>query len=177
MFREIWKPIPGYEGLYQVSNLGRVKSLNYRHTGKEGILSPGKNTQGYYHVILAKNGKHKIFRVHRLVYEAFNGPIPDGMQINHNDEVKTNNNLENLSLVTCKENINWGTRNERMINNRTGERSPKWVVKLSKNDEILHFYPSANQATRETGIRQSGITDCCRGKSKTSGGFKWKYAE
>ena len=177
MFKEVWKPVPGYEGLYQVSDKGRVRSLHYKHSNSTRILKSSIHTLGYQRLALVKDGSVKFYYVHSLVWEAFNGPVPEGMQINHNDEVKTNNNLENLSLVTCKENINWGTRNERMINNRTGERSPKWVVKLSKNDEILHFYPSANQATRETGIRQSGITDCCRGKSKTSGGFKWKYAE
>ena len=85
---EIWKKIEGYEN-YEVSNLGNVKSLNYNHTGKEQILKAGKTKQGYLYVILHKNGKRKKYLIHRLVYETFNGPIPEGMQCNHISEVKT----------------------------------------------------------------------------------------
>lgn len=113
---EEWKDIPNYEGLYQVSNLGRVKSLEkidaLGHRLKEKILKPQIN-RGYYRVNLYKNSIQKNYRVHRLVWEAFNGTIPENMHVNHINEIKTDNRLSNLNLMTARENINWGTRNER----------------------------------------------------------------
>ena len=173
---EHWKPIPGYEG-YMVSDLGRVKSLNYHRTGKEQILIPGKNRKGYLQVQLWKDGKGKRFFAHRLVWFAFNGPIPEGMQINHLNENKEDNRLENLNLMTCKENNNWGTRNERARETLTNGKCSKWVIKLSLNNEILHFYPSTMQVERELGYSQGHISKCCNGKRKTAYGFVWKYAE
>ena len=114
---EEWKDILGFEGIYQASNLGRVKSLerlNARgYRVKEKILKPQINRRGYYQVGLYKQSIGKNYKVHRLVYEAFNGQIPEGLQVNHINEVKTDNRLENLNLMTHKENVNWGTRNER----------------------------------------------------------------
>ena len=113
MEEEIWKFVPGYEGLYMVSNLGRVKSLGNGKTHKtEQILRPCK-VRGYLLAALYKDGKQKKYLVHRLVWEAFNGPIPKGMQINHISERKDQNNLENLNLMSPKENCNWGTGIER----------------------------------------------------------------
>ena len=169
---EVWIDVPGYEGKYQVSNQGRVKSLRYRGGSKEQILKLRLTGNGYYDVSLG----NKKYKVHRLVWEAFNGPIPEGMQINHIDEVKTNNALTNLSLMTPKENSNWGTRNERLC----GYSSPReriWVIKLSKNNEILHFYPSIRQAERDTGVSNTHIVECCKGRIKSAGGFIWKYAQ
>ena len=92
-----------------VSNFGNVKSLNYRHTNKERMLKT-QLYKGYVYVFLKRT---KGYRVHRLVYEAFIGPIPDGMQVNHIDEDKSNNRLDNLNLMTPKENCNYGTGIER----------------------------------------------------------------
>ena len=106
--KEIWKDIPNYEG-YQVSNLGRVKSLEridaLGHRLKEKILKPQTNSR-YYQVCLCKNSKVKKYFVHRLVWIAFNGTIPEGLQVNHINEVKTDNRLSNLNLMTAKENTN-----------------------------------------------------------------------
>ena len=121
MIEEIWRPVVGYEGLYEVSNLGRVRSLdmyvkvgygNYRlHKGK--VLSPTKNKNGYLKVNLYCNGKQKTIDVHRLVTEAFL-PNPDNLpQVNHKDEDKTNNRVENLEWCDHKYNMNYGTRNIR----------------------------------------------------------------
>lgn len=111
---ETWKDIEGFEG-YQISNLGRVKSLNYRHTRKERILQQKLSRNGYCHVSLCKNGKRCMFVVHRLVAMAYI-PNPNGKpQVNHIDECKTNNCVENLEWCTAKENTNYGTRNERRL--------------------------------------------------------------
>lgn len=111
---EIWKDIEGYEGLYQVSNLGNVKSLKYMRTNIPHNLKKHLTPKGYYQVCLQTGSWHKYPLVHRLVYEAFVGKIPEGMQVNHINETKTDNRPENLNLMTPKENVNFGTRNERV---------------------------------------------------------------
>lgn len=103
----------GYEGLYEVSDGGKVRTLNYNHTGKVKELSPGNTGSGYLQVILYKEGKLKQFLVHRLVVEAFISEIPKGLVVNHKDENKQNNNVDNLEICTYKYNLNYGTRNER----------------------------------------------------------------
>lgn len=115
---EIWKPVIGYEGLYEVSNRGRVKSLNYLRTGREKILKE-RIHQGYNRVTLFKNGVGKEHAVHRLVWNAFKGPIPKGLVINHLNEIKNDNRLCNLEICTSKENTNYGTGKVRGAGNRT----------------------------------------------------------
>ena len=172
---EIWKDIIGYEGLYQVSNLGNVKSLNYRRTGKEQILKAGKNKQGYLLVALSKNGNMKKYLIHRLVYETFKGQIPEGMQCNHLSEVKTENNLENLNLMTPKENSNFGTRNERNAKaNRNGKKS-KVVIQYDLNGNVIREWSSTREVHRQTGYSQGNISACCRMERKTAYGFRWCY--
>lgn len=119
---EIWKNIPDYEGLYQVSNLGNVKSMARfvrKINGSNGYIAERQmkfylNKKGYNLITLFKNGVKKNFFVHRLVWIAFNGSVPSNLQINHIDEDKNNNALENLNLLTCKENINYGSRNKKV---------------------------------------------------------------
>ena len=109
--KEIFKDIEEYEGLYQISNLGRVKSLKY---GKERILKPAKDKKGYLYVCLYKQGKMKIYRVHRLVAQAFI-PNPNNLpQVNHKDEDKTNNASSNLEFCDAKYNNNYGNHNKKM---------------------------------------------------------------
>ena len=115
---EEWKPIKNNEGLYDASNFGRIRSLDRWTKNRRGkyiqkgrILKPGKNSKGYMTVILCKDRKKKTFLVHRLVYDAFNGKIPEGMQVNHINEIKTDNSLWNLNLMTNQENCNWGRHN------------------------------------------------------------------
>lgn len=176
---EVWRDIPGWEGLYQVSSAGNVKTLARTKVGKgggvwqvkEAILTPQKDAYGYYRVCLTKNGKSTYKRVHRLVAEAFI-PNPDNLpQINHKDEEKLNNCVENLEWCDAKYNSNYGTRLERVA-----DKKSIWVIKLSTHNEILHFYRSAIDAERDTGIQSSNIIKCCKGKRKTSGGFVWKYS-
>ena len=177
--KEIWKDIPEFEG-YQVSNLGRVKSLEgidaLGHKRKEKILKPQMLNNGYYRVALWKNSIQKRYLVHRLVWIAFNGHIPEGYEINHLNEVKSNNRLENLNLVTHKENINWGKRNKRcaeVLKNRKDQS--KSVLQYDLQDNFVKEYASTHQVEREKGFSQSYIAKCCKGKQKTAYGFKWKY--
>lgn len=168
--KEVWEDIPGYEGYYQVSNLGRVKSLNYNHTKKEKILSPIKRF-GYCLVNLWQNREQHRFFVHRLVWEAFNGPIPYGFEVNHINEIKDDNRLENLNLLTHKDNLNWGTAVKRLA-----DAHKKQVMQLSNNGQVLQLFSSIKEAALATGAPENGISSCCKGKIKTSGGYKWKYA-
>ena len=105
---EEFRNIKGYEGIYQVSNLGRVKSLNYNHTKKERILKAGDDGKGYYYVGLSKDGVLKMRKIHQLVAEYFLGHTPCGYKlvVNHIDFDKTNNNVDNLEIVTQRENAN-----------------------------------------------------------------------
>lgn len=169
MFREIWKPIPGYEGLYWVSDLGRVKSLK---RGKERILSPGKTRGGYLYIVLYKNGKGKNCYVSLLVWEAFNGPIPEGMQVNHINENKQDNRLENLNLMTPKENSNWGTRNIRRV-----KAQSKMVEQYTLDGTHVCTWFSVIGIKRELGYSNGNISLCCNGRYKTAYGYIWKYAD
>ena len=177
---EIWKDILNYEGLYQVSNLGRVKSLErfdaLGHRLKEKILKPGINQYGYYQVALCKQSVQKHYMVHRLVWSAFNSSIPEGLQVNHINEIKSDNRLENLNLMTCKENCNWGSRNERRIERQKNRKDlSKAVLQFTLDDILVKEYPSIRQAERETGFNQAHIVTCCKGKYKQMKGFKWQY--
>lgn len=167
---ETWKDIPGYEGYYQASNLGNIKSLNYRHTGKECFLKPYQNLKGYLFVELWKNGISKQYQVHRLVWMAFNGPIPEGMQINHNDEEKTNNALANLSLMTPSENVNWGSRNY-----RDAKKQRKMVEQYTLDGTHICTWFSLIGIQRELGYSAGGISNYISGRVKTAYGYVWKY--
>ena len=179
--KEVWCDIPNYEG-YQVSNLGRVKSLErfdaLGHKRKEKLLKLWVTRNGYYQVCLYKNSIGKFYKVHRLVWIAFNGTIPEGYEINHLDERPVNNALSNLSLVTCKENINYGTGNERRAKKITNRKDlSKVVLQFDLNDNFIKEYPSTMQVERELGFDCGHISNCCNGKIKIAYGFIWRYKE
>lgn len=178
MEKEFWRDVVGYEGLYQVSNWGRVKSLNYNHTGKEKILKLGKNNFGYLRVSLCKNGKEKNHKVHRLVAEAWL-PNPDNLPcVNHKDEDKANNRVENLEWCDRAYNCNYGSRGERISKALTNGKKSKPVVGISPNTgEVIVDFPSTNEAGRN-GFSQSAISRCCRNKGyKTHHGLIWCFKE
>ena len=165
---ETWKAIAGFEGLYEVSNLGRVKSLKF---GKERILKPCKSTGGYLQVCLCKDGKAKQSNVHRLVAEAFIQNPNNLETVNHKDEVKTNNVASNLEWMSQKDNINYGTRTK-----RSAETRSKSVLMLDKSTgELLATFSSLMEAERVTGIDDGNISKCCLGKLKSAGGYVWKH--
>ena len=164
---ELWKDIEGYENLYQISTLGRVKSI-YRY---KKILKPNITYNGYERVNLANKKQYKKHFVHILVWTTFVGPIPEGMQVNHINENKKDNRLENLNLMTPKENTNWGTGVKRRC-----DKNAKPVVQLSLDGDFIKKWRSAEDIMKETGYLKSCICLCCKGKQKTAYGFKWSYA-
>ena len=166
--QEIWKDIPGYEGQYLASNFGRIRSLK---RNKVRILKPRRNSVGYYRVQLCRNNVKKDSTVHRLVWLAFNGVIPEGLEVNHKDEVKTNNSLANLELVTRSQNCNYGTRNKRV-----SEKLGKCIQMIDKNNNTLKTFNSLREAARFLNKKScSNISCCLHGKSKSAYGYKWKF--
>ena len=170
--KEIWKDIKGYAGLYQVSNMGNVKSLNYRHTGEERILKLKVDRYGYLTLILSKNGKCKRLLVHRLVLMTF-APINnmDKLDVNHKDENSQNNSLDNLEWCNRSYNINYGSRTQ---------KTSKPVVQLdTTTNEVINVYCSSMEAEKQ-GFHQGNIIQCCKNKFNRPGnniykGYKWMY--
>ena len=181
MKKEYWKPILNYEGLYEVSNWGRVRSLDRWCSHRRGkqlkkgrILKLCTNKGGYLYVYLWKNGKGKYFLVHRLVAEAFI-PNPDNLpQVNHKDENKLNNNAENLEWCSAKYNSNFGTRNERIIVKNTNGKCSKKVLQYDLEGNFIREWQSTKECGRN-GFNQGHVAECCRGERKTHKGFIWKY--
>lgn len=177
---ESWKDVEGYEGLYQVSNCGRVKSLERMRLVKSGcfgkvkekILKHGKNKSGYLQVLLWKDGKQKSHRVQRLVANAFIPNPENKPEVNHKDENKENNCVWNLEWCDRKYNCNYGARNEKMLKSRNGKNALKKVLCVETNK----VYPSAHEAERQTGIFNQSIIKCCKGKYKSTNGYHWQYA-
>ena len=157
---ETWKAIADYEGIYEVSDLGRVKSLCY---GRERILKLADDRRGYFSVQLCKDGKRKTMLVHRLVAEAFIQNPNNLETVNHKDEDKTNNVASNLEWMTRADNKRYSANKlVQMFDKKTGE--------------LLATFPSICEAERITGIAQSHISECCVGKRKSSGGYIWRHA-
>lgn len=159
-----------YEGLYKVSNWGRILSLNYKNTGKAKLMNPSTNTDGYFFVILSKNKETKTCLVHRLVAETFLENPEGKPEVNHIDEDKTNNRVENLEWKTHRDNLNHGTRNERSAKARS-----KKVLQLSLSGDFIKEWPSTNECGRN-GFNKGAVWLCCNGKKPQYKGFKWCYA-
>lgn len=164
--KEVWIPIKGFEG-YEVSNLGRVRSFKIKADGK--ILKPRMTRKGYLSVPLRKDGKKYFKQVHRLVLMNFD-PVPDMnlLDVNHNDEDKTNNCVNNLCWMTRKENIMHGTCRQ-----RTHEKQKKKI----KCIETEIIYPSLTEASASTNINIYNMSRCCNGYLKTAGGYRWRYID
>ena len=151
---------------YEVFDDGRIWS--YR---KNKFLKPWTNKDGYKIVCLVDNeGKRKMYRLHRVVYETFSGePIPEGMQCNHISEDKIDCSFANINLMSPKQNINWGSRNKRVA-----KALSKQVGAFNKNGELVMVFQSTIEAQRN-GFHSGCISMCCNGKLKTHRGYTWKY--
>lgn len=158
---------------YEVSTKGNVRSLNYKETGKTRELRKS-NSHGYLVVCLHKNKKKKIFSIHRLVASTFIPNPNNYAEVNHIDENKENNSIENLEWCDRKYNVNHGTHTERMIKSKTNH--PK-ISKRVRCIETGIIYESMAQAERETGLSHGNIAKCCKGKLKTCGGYTWEYVD
>ena len=177
-----WKPIKDYEGLYEVSNTGCVRSLtrlkfnkltnNYNTiAGRE--LKPNKVAFDYLQVTLYKEGKRKCRYIHNLVMESFVGDKPKGYEVNHIDEDKSNNNLSNLEYLTCKDNNNYGTRKHRASKSLTNGKKSKSVIGISIYDGSTVEFPSISEAKRQG--YGSHISDVILGKRSHCKGYLWKF--
>ena len=186
--REEWRPVVGYEGLYEVSNMGRVKSVertawcgNGYRTVHERILRTRKNRYGYVIVNLYQEGKMKTCCIHRLVAESFI-PNPDNLpDINHKDEDKTNNNVDNLEWCSRSYNNTYNGRAKKAGKKigkklRNHPKTSKPIIGIDKVTGLIVEFPSTHEASRQLGIGQNNICACCKGKLKSCGGFYWYYS-
>ena len=193
---EIWKTAiykdEIYEGLYKVSNLGRILSLDYNHTGKPGLMNPSENKKdGYLRVCLSKNGEDKWCLVHRLVAEVFLPNLENKPCINHkiqgkegkkinmvifNEDGTIDKERTTIEWVTYKENNDYGTHNEKISKALTNGKRSKRVLQISLDGELIREWPSTAECGRN-GFNHQNVVDCCNGKQKTHKGFRFMYAD
>lgn len=191
---ELWKDIEGYEGLYQVSNLGNVRSLDHAtrvvrngvefivpHKGK--MLTPTRWQHGYLGVMLYGKGGHKrrgfkMFSVHRLVAEAFVDNPHGYDEVNHLDECKTNNRADNLEWCDRTYNVRYGTGIERG-HKIIGELRRKPIIQMDMQGNVLREWGSLAEIEQETGMSKSNICNCCKKHKRYSHayGYRWEYAD
>ena len=184
---EVWKDIYytdsitgeliDYRGKYQASNRSRIKSLNFRNTGKEKIMNQTFNKiTGYNYVSLLKNGKYKNHTVHRIISHLFI-PNPNNLPyINHKDEDKTNNRVENLEWCDSQYNNSYGTKTGRISKKLKGNKcAAKPVLQYTLDGIYLNDYPSIVEAAEENICNHQLITKCCKHKRNKTGGYRWEY--
>lgn len=176
--KEIWKDIEGYEGLYQVSNFGNIKSFPRRGTQsrKEKILKPTESPNKYLSVFLYKNGDYKKMLVHRLVAKVFLNNEKSLPQVNHINGIKSDNRAVNLEWCTAKENEKHAFETG-LHNVISGEEhyASKKIIQYSKEKTFIKEWVCARQIEKQLGISHSNISLCCQHKRKTAGGYIWEY--
>ena len=179
MNTETWKVVRGFEGLYEVSDLGRVRSLgrvcssknNSTQQKRPRILVQEITIHGYCRVrLFDKCGSAKHYAVHRLVLDAFRGE--SSLQVNHKNEIKTDNRLENLEYVTAAQNCNYGSRNEKIAN---GAKFSLPVIQQDGDGNHIATFQSIAEAGQKTGVCESNISRCAKGERSTAGGYKWRF--
>lgn len=192
-FKEIWVDIPNYEGCYQISNLGRVKSLeryiDKNHHIMEKILASTMK-KGYPSVNLSKSNETKTFYVHYLVAIMFLNKSDfkfekeekrelidfNTLEINHKNENKLDNKAENLEWCTHLYNMRYGTGIKRSaLKQLNNEKNSKPIGQFTKDGVLVKKYPSIMEAYRQTKNIPTLISQCCKNKRRTTGGYKWKY--
>lgn len=182
--KEIWKDIAGFEGWYQVSNMGRVRSLDREIVFNNGnsdhaimikkgkILSITKQTQGYSQVGLCKNGTQKSYRLNRLVAIAFIQNPMQKPEVNHIDGNKDNNRVDNLELVTSKENQQHAIKTG--LADRSKKRKP--ILQIDKNGNVIAEFDSIKQAAQKLGFSKGNICYACKGhRNRKAYGYFWRY--
>ena len=171
---EIWKDIEGYEGKYKISNLGRVKSLKYMHQNHENILKLIKTQYGYYKIKLCAEGKVKTYLVHRLVAKTFI-PNPNNYPcINHKDENKQNNYVDNLEWCTIAYNNAYGTHNESVRQHQQSKRVGQFKL---DNMELINIYPSVASTANAIGVSRRYIRENCQGKRESVKGYIFRFLD
>lgn len=190
---EVWKDIDGYEGLYQVSSYGRVRSLHRKGTDGR-IISPSYSSSGYLQIHLCKNGIQKTYQIHRIVAAHFLENENNLPEVNHKDEVKTNNRAENLEYCTRIYNVRYGTAIQRMAEahnykesakksamhhdyKEVARKQSKPVLQLDKNGTLIKRWDSLRQVSRVLGYSCGNISSACNGKIKSVYGCKWQFEE
>lgn len=181
---EIWKDIEGFHGIYRVSNIGNVMSLNYCNRGYKKLLTPKCNNRGRLWVELVSGEKRRCALIHRLVAEAFI-PNPDGFpQINHKDENPKNNNVENLEWCTQEYNQMCYYKNHGLNLKKQCQRNRSYekrthlrIEQISKEGDIVRTWENSAKIKSENGWSDWSISECCRGKRKTAYGYIWRYCQ
>lgn len=178
---EIWKDIEGYEGMYQVSNMGRVRALDRAKPNSGGqiakghILPQSDNGHGYRFVSLWKFNKGRRFYVHRLVASAFI-PNPSNLPIiNHKDENKSNNRYENLEWCTQKYNINYGNHMKRLKESYIANGNNRPIDVYDKNGAFLKTFDCSNEVCKELGVHRRGLYLVCQGVAKSYKGYRFAF--
>lgn len=179
---EIWKDIEGYEGLYQVSNMGRVRSLERTRSMNQDrvrkpvpvpgrILVPQKKKAGYLGVVLSKDGKQRNVRIHCIVAKSFL-PNPEGKpQVNHINGIKSDNRLSNLEWATNSEN----QQHALATGLRDMSQRRKAIFQYDMSGKFIRSWNGAVEVEKETGMSQRYVASCCRGEERSAYGFVWKY--
>ena len=180
--REEWRPLEGWERLYEISNRGDVKSVERTvRNGKgyrivaERILKASKNSGGYLQVHLSKDGKGKFYLVHRLVAEVFLDNPMGYTEVNHLDEDKTNNCADNLEWCSRSYNLSYNDRAKK-AGKKAGKKLSKPVIAIDVRTGLIIEFASAQEASRQIGINHGNICACCNGKRNSAGNFYWMYA-
>lgn len=180
MSTEIWKAAVGWEHLLEVSNLGRVRSIDHwvatgnggKRLAKGRVRKQEKTCNGYMFVKVSKKYGSSHLAVHRLVAKAFIENPNNYPNVNHKDEVKDNNNVENLEWCNHSYNALYGTCQERL---KKYKQKPVEMLDKTTN-EVLAYYPSQKDAAEAVGVKKESINGACRGRAKTIAGYKWRYA-
>ena len=170
--QEEWRPVVGYEGLYEVSDFGRVKSL---HKANEKIMKQYYGRGGYLRIDLHKDKKKKSYPVHKLVWEAIKGKVPDDFDIDHRNFRRDDNRIENLLAIPASENRRRWDKDAR---ERVLQKIRKEIIQIDKSTgEVIRKWTCSYEVEKEYGFSHSYIIACCRGKYKTAYGFIWRYAD
>lgn len=171
--KEVWKDVIGYEGIYEVSNTGKIKRLK-----NNTMRKTKKNNRGYVQISLSKNGEIKYFLLHRVVAQAFIENENNFPQVNHKDEDKENNHIDNLEWCTNLYNRRYGSGYQRSVMNHNYKEIAKLrckpVKQFDKSGNLIRVFFGATEAEIQTGIKQSKIRASAR-KGCFADGYKWEY--